>query len=805
MGNIALDTAISNSTRHCFAIKAKDTNLRLNSSSGGVFSLLAEACLQQGGVVFGAGFDESLRVVHKGIESSTSKSSPKELESEQNTESKLDSKENLESNKTTQNLLDFLRRSKYVQSDKNESFKQIKALLQQGRKVLFSGVQCEVQGLLAYLKKPYENLLTCEVICNSVPSPKIWEIYKQSLLEEAGEELIDFNFRGKDYGWEHGTFAIKTKTKTKTKVFPHHESLFMRGFLSHLITRPSCENCYAKDGRSGADITLGDFWGVRQFHKDFVDSQGISCVITHNKKALSAIESIRNLIEITPTSFEAIISGNSALLQSGVTHQKRKEAIAQILNTYDQTHNALESINTLKHYIQPQKRYVLSIITFVRKGILACIPKKLKPKLKKILGRDKFEVAIITFTSSDNNYGQILQSYALQQYLRNTYPKVSFATTDISNITSPLAYYYRLEAAFRKYGVMGFVKKLFQKIQQKCTKNPTPNTTKQIPQQLLSINRGFENFRSNFITPHTRTTNSLPYFRIPKASMYIVGSDQVWNGSGLARYLYDMRYFHTTFLSHYLLGFVDKRKSRFKNTKKIAYAPSIGSIDIPQVFKEVFKQYLSSFDALSVREECNIASLKELGLESVCVPDPTMLLSQKDYLAIATPLGYKNDVFVYMLGTDTLVDKDKALGFVEQNLKNKNGAKILYANAHVNFFFSYDMTTDFYPTPQEWIGAIADSRLVITNSFHGCVFAIIMNTPFLALKLGGEASAMNTRFETLLEIFGLQERLCSDLEEFKAKYSANIPIDWQAVNTRLGLWSQVGKDFLAKHVGRYVR
>ena len=588
----------------------------------------------------------------------------------------------------------------------------------------------------------------------------------------------------------------------------------MRGFLSHLITRPSCENCYAKDGRSGADITLGDFWGVRQFHKDFVDSQGISCVITHNKKALSAIESIRNLIEITPTSFEAIISGNSALLQSGVTHPKRKEAIAQILNTYDQTHNALESINTLKHYIQPQKRYVLSIITFVRKGILACIPKKLKPKLKKILGRDKYTIAIITFTSSDNNYGQILQSYALQQYLRDTYPKARVTTTDIDNIISPLSPYYRLETAFRKYGIVGFVKKCYQKLWQKCSKqhHPEQSTQNPIQRQLLTIDRGFADFRASFIDPHTRTTNVLPHLRLPKANMYIAGSDQIWNSWGLETYLYDMKYFHTTFLFYYLLGFVDKRKSRFKNTKKIAYAPSIGSIDIPQVFKEVFKQYLSSFDALSVREECNIASLKELGLESICVPDPTMLLSREDYMRIAKPLAHKNEVFVYMLGADTLVDKDEALDFVAQHLNNKYGgdnadiqSKMLYANANVNFSCAYDMTTDFYPTPQEWIGAIADSRLVITNSFHGCVFAIIMNTPFLALKLGGEASAMNTRFETLLEIFGLQERLCSDLEEFKAKYSANIPIDWQAVNTRLRLWSQVGKDFLAKHVGRYVR
>ena len=220
-----------------FALKAKDDTLRLNSSSGGVFTLIAQYVLKRGGVVFGASFDENLNVVHRFIES------PAEL--------------------------DKLRRSKYVESFIWDSYKRVLDFLKAGRIVLFSGVQCQIHALNAFLRKPYSNLITLEVICNSVPSPKIWDIYKQSLPESSDEKLIDFNFKGKDFGWESGIFAAKTKTKT----FPHYESVFFNAFLNHIITRKSCGNCYSKGFVSGADFMLGDFWGIREYHADFVDGE----------------------------------------------------------------------------------------------------------------------------------------------------------------------------------------------------------------------------------------------------------------------------------------------------------------------------------------------------------------------------------------------------------------------------------------------------------------------------------------------------------------------------------------------------
>lgn len=274
--------------------------MRLKSSSGGAFSLISQIVLAQNGVVFGAAYDENLNVAHRFIEK--------------------------------QDELDALRRSKYVESNLNIAFTQALNFLKQGRLVLFSGVSCQIHGLHSFLKKPYSNLLTIEVICNSIPSSKVWDVYKESLTEDLGEKLIDFNFRGKDYGWENGVFAIKTKTKTKTK--PHCEDIFMKNFLNHSITRKSCDNCYSKAFVSNADITLGDFWGIRNYHSYFTDEKGVSCVLVHNQKGLSFIYALKDSAHLVQTTLLNIINGNPALIQSNTPNPKREQILNNFFSIY---------------------------------------------------------------------------------------------------------------------------------------------------------------------------------------------------------------------------------------------------------------------------------------------------------------------------------------------------------------------------------------------------------------------------------------------------------------------------------------
>ena len=335
--------------------------------------------LSRGGVVFGAGYDENLRVIHKPI------FSPDELDS--------------------------LRRSKYVESYIGESFKQVKSYLKDGRLVLFSGVQCQIHGLHSFLRKPYANLLTIEVICNSVPSPKVFEIYKQSLLEEDDEVVLDVNFRGKDYGWGKGEFAIKTKTKTKTKTLPHSKVPYMAGFLEHYITRPSCENCYAKGFKSGADITLGDYWGVAAHHKEFTDTKGVTCALIHSKQGADFMEAIADSMEIVPSSFEAVLSGNKSLVKSHKYPKylfiSREKVLRNVLMTYEReclpdrpnyasstaitaTHIAAarKATHVLERAVRLDRLYNMpaNLLTAMKWRAIAfiarCLPRKLKDKIK---------------------------------------------------------------------------------------------------------------------------------------------------------------------------------------------------------------------------------------------------------------------------------------------------------------------------------------------------------------------------------------------------------------------------------------
>lgn len=342
----------------CFALKAKCDDLRLNSSSGGAFSLIAEYVLSLGGVVFGASFDKNLNVIHRFIEK------PEQLE--------------------------LLRRSKYVESFIGDSYKKAKEFLKANRLVLFSGVQCQIHALHTFLRKPYHNLITAEVICNSIPSSKIWDIYKESLLDESGEKLIDFNFRGKDFGWESGTFAVMTKTKTKT--IPHYMSLFMQGFLNHTLTRKSCANCYSKGFVSGADFTLGDFWGIRAYHADFVDDKGVSCLMAHNQKAMDILDSLRQSAHLIRTTASIITLGNPATLRSNPIDSNRDFVLKRVIDTYESTKDAKKAMAFLSQYTQnPMKITPLRHYYLVWKNdpLRKSISNALKKVRKRIFNQNK--------------------------------------------------------------------------------------------------------------------------------------------------------------------------------------------------------------------------------------------------------------------------------------------------------------------------------------------------------------------------------------------------------------------------------
>lgn len=240
------------------AAKNPDSKIRDISSSGGVFTLLAQKTLSEKGVVFGARFDKKWNVVHDYTE-------------------------------TVEGLADF-RGSKYVQSDIRDTFRQTRDFLESGRHVLYSGTPCQIAGLKNFLRKEYERLLTVDVICHGVPSPVVWQKYLKETTP-AGYTVTDVNFRSKISGWKKPSMEIRYDEENRhniyQKIFP--DNTYMSAFLSNLSLRPSCFRCPAKSGKSGSDITLGDFWGIEDILPEFDDDRGCSLVFANTGKGQETV------------------------------------------------------------------------------------------------------------------------------------------------------------------------------------------------------------------------------------------------------------------------------------------------------------------------------------------------------------------------------------------------------------------------------------------------------------------------------------------------------------------------------------
>lgn len=239
----------------CYAAKAND-EVRMTSSSGGIFSVLAEHILDRGGYVCGAAFDEDWSVHHIIVNSKKS--------------------------------LGRLRGSKYVQSNIGTCYKEIKNLLESNKFVLFSGTPCQVAGLYSYLRKKYENLLTVDIFCIGVSSPGVWRKYLSENFDQS--DIVNVNFRDKSkIGWSCTHCTITTRDGRHLV-----SDDYTKMFHASIIMRQSCSECrYSKLPRPG-DITLGDFWGIDNYDKALNDHKGVSIVLINSDKGKVIYDSLKN-------------------------------------------------------------------------------------------------------------------------------------------------------------------------------------------------------------------------------------------------------------------------------------------------------------------------------------------------------------------------------------------------------------------------------------------------------------------------------------------------------------------------------
>lgn len=253
-----------------YACKNKNEETRSSSSSGGVFHEIANYIFKMNGSIYGAAFDESNKVKHMRGE--------------------------------TLEELEKIKKSKYVQSDMESIFEKIKGDVAMDKTVLFSGTPCQVQAINNIPNLKDSNILTVDIVCHGVPSPKIFEDYKKHLEKIYNSKIVDVNFRHKN---EKSTQNIKVKFENGESYISNFSEgdIFYKLFLKNIILRDSCYNCEYKSFERISDITLGDFWGYQKgTAKDFGDSKGVSIVLINTEKGLEIFDKIKSNIEFMEVS-----------------------------------------------------------------------------------------------------------------------------------------------------------------------------------------------------------------------------------------------------------------------------------------------------------------------------------------------------------------------------------------------------------------------------------------------------------------------------------------------------------------------
>lgn len=278
-----------------FAVINTDEKIRLQSSSGGIFTFIAEKVIDEGGVVFGARFNENWEVVHDYTE--------------------------------TKEGLSYFRGSKYVQSNLGNIFNQAKSFLGAGRKVMFTGTPCQIAGLKNFLRKSYDNLLAVDVICHGVPSPTVWKgylsqsvknIYKNQPLSKGTLKLKDviqnINFRSKENGWKNYHVAIEYKNGEREST-SFYQNMYMNAFLSDFSLRPSCFACPAKLDNMQGDITLADCWGVDKLKPEIDDDKGCGLMLIHNPIIWKQYDEVSSIVKY-PLDLSDVVKYNPMIMAS---------------------------------------------------------------------------------------------------------------------------------------------------------------------------------------------------------------------------------------------------------------------------------------------------------------------------------------------------------------------------------------------------------------------------------------------------------------------------------------------------------
>lgn len=280
----------------------KDESVRMASSSGGIFSVLAEKVLADGGVVAGVAQLDKARFGHVIVDN------------------KAD--------------LPKLQGSKYVQANPGLVYKSVRNALREGRKVLFSGTPCQVAALYSVLgKTQYENLYTVDIVCHGTPSVKVWEKFVGETEQSTKGSVKQSFFRDKRLGWR--LFSMTNVIEYNAadcfqSSIPMNRDKFMRVFLQNICLNSSCVSCHYGKLPRIADITLGDYWNIARVHPQMDDNKGTSVVLLNTTHGVDIFNSVADQVKYCESAIENAIAGNPCIVRSSIQHPKRAEFFAEL-------------------------------------------------------------------------------------------------------------------------------------------------------------------------------------------------------------------------------------------------------------------------------------------------------------------------------------------------------------------------------------------------------------------------------------------------------------------------------------------
>lgn len=366
-------------------------------------------------------------------------------------------------------------------------------------------------------------------------------------------------------------------------------------------------------------------------------------------------------------------------------------------------------------------------------------------------------IGIITYWQSKDNYGQLLQCYALQHYLYQQGHEPYLIRYDFLNRSLPSS---KIKKVFKVLLIYPVFRYFLNKRKMRRQTLLFAEVSKK------NDSRGFDNFREQMIFQSSRTYSSLQELQSnpPHADIYITGSDQVWSQ------LLDIKENEVFFLNF-----------GGKQTKRISYAASFGMDEYPRKLNGKLKENLSRFEAISVREKIGVDICANVGIRAFQVVDPTLLLSNNSYREISTKGKHSNYIYIYSLN----ISSPDEIYFEEiKKEAAKFHAKIVVTPASgcvpgIELF--EDVIYDYASIP-DWLANIDNAEFVVTTSFHGVVFCIMLHTPFVYIPLKGDLAKMNNRALNLLNDLEL-----SDLVAFDNNVSKNIgeKIHWDDVDEKL--------------------